>query len=102
MGIKIEKCMANPDLAMRNVLICAYAYYELDENLLSDLEYDAMFRFAKANKDKLVHPHKELFIKYGCSDDGQSSSLVVPEDEWPTIIKEVAAKLVKEKNEKMV
>jgi len=45
-------------------LVTSYAYYELDEPLLEDFEYDELCKYLLDNLDSLSdHPHKHLIDK---------------------------------------
>lgn len=41
-------------------LMSAYAYYEQDEPLISDMEFDKLAKYIRHNYDKLEHVHKHL------------------------------------------
>ncbi len=43
--------------------MCAYAYYELDEPLISDTEFDMLGKEILENWDAIDHPHKKLLTK---------------------------------------
>ena len=52
--------MRNP---ITKYLMCAYAYYEQDDPLISDQEFDELAKFILENYDAIDHPHKHLVTK---------------------------------------
>ena len=52
--------MRNP---IAKYLMCAYAYYEQDDPLISDQEFDDLATFILENYDAIDHPHKHLVTK---------------------------------------
>ena len=43
--------------------MCAYAYYELDQPLISDTEFDMLAKEILDNWDNIEHMHKYLLTK---------------------------------------
>ena len=52
--------MKNP---IAKYLMCSYAYYKLDTNLISDHEFDQLGKDILANYDNIEHMHKHLVTK---------------------------------------
>jgi NAD-dependent DNA ligase len=52
--------MKNP---IAKYLMCAYAYYQLDKNLIQDAEFDQLAKDILANYDNIEHMHKHLVTK---------------------------------------
>ena len=52
--------MKNP---IARYLMCAYAYYEENTNLIPDAEFDLLAKNILANYDKIEHMHKHLVTK---------------------------------------
>ena len=52
--------MKNP---IAKYLMCSYAYYKLDKNLISDHEFDQLGKDILANYDNIEHMHKHLVTK---------------------------------------
>lgn len=52
--------MKNP---IAKYLMCSYAYYKLDKNLITDQEFDQLGRDILANYDNIEHMHKHLVTK---------------------------------------
>lgn len=52
--------MKNP---IAKYLMCAYAYYQLDKNLIADTEFDQLAKDILANYDNIEHMHKHLVTK---------------------------------------
>ena len=74
-------------------LVHSYIYYQLDNSIISDGEYDKMAKHILENWDDLEHPHKHLISK----DALQAGTFLLPEDEYPTIIKDIAIMMKKNK-----
>lgn len=43
--------------------MCAFAYYQLDTNLIPDSEFDQLAKDILANYDNIEHMHKHLVTK---------------------------------------
>jgi NAD-dependent DNA ligase len=52
--------MKNP---IARYLMSAYAYYEQDDPLITDTEFDMLAKYILHNYDVLKHPHKKLITK---------------------------------------
>ena len=52
--------MKNP---VAKYLMCAFAYYELDKQLIDDQEFDQLGKDILANYDNIEHMHKHLVTK---------------------------------------
>ena len=52
--------MKNP---IAKYLMCSYAYYKLDKNLITDQEFDQLGKDILANYDNIEHMHKHLVTK---------------------------------------
>ena len=52
--------MKNP---VAKYLMCSYAYYKLDKNLITDQEFDQLAKHILDNWDAIDHPHKYLITK---------------------------------------
>ena len=52
--------MKNP---IAKYLMCSYAYYKLDKNLITDHEFDQLSKDILANYDNIQHMHKHLVTK---------------------------------------
>ena len=52
--------MKNP---IAKYLMCSYAYYKLDKNLVTDQEFDQLGKDILANYDNIEHMHKHLVTK---------------------------------------
>ena len=71
-------------------LVHSYIYYHLDNSVIADSEYDEMAKYILEHYDELEHPHKHLISK----DALVAGTFLLPEDEYPTIVKDTA-RLVK-------
>ena len=52
--------MKNP---IAKYLMCSYAYYKLDKNLITDQQFDQLGKDILANYDNIEHMHKHLVTK---------------------------------------
>ena len=52
--------MKNP---IARYLMCAYSYYEQDDPLISDMEFDMLAKYILQNYDSINHFHKHLVTK---------------------------------------
>jgi hypothetical protein len=73
-------------------LITAYAYYLLDSPLVEDHEFDSMAKDLLVNYEAVEHRHKHLISK----EDLSAGTLLLAEEDYPLIVKDVAIKLVKQ------
>lgn len=73
------------------LLVAAYTYYFLDENIMSDEDYDAVSKFVAAHYDKITHPHKS-FIPHDVGVGG--SVFNVPENAYPLVVVSAAYRAV--------
>lgn len=80
----------NNNLLVAWYLSAAYAYYHLDEPFLSDADFDKMAKILLENYDTVVHRHKYLITK----EDLQAGSLLLSEDDYPTIVKSATRHLL--------
>ena len=76
-------------------LVHSYIYYHLDNSVITDSEYDEMAKYILEHWDDLEHPHKHLISK----DALQAGTMLLRDDEYPTIVKDTAKMM---KNEKIV
>jgi len=51
---------ANKNMSVPWFLMAAYAYYEEDDNIVSDNAYDALSKFIIFHWDQISHRHKHL------------------------------------------
>lgn len=49
--------------AVSHYLMSCYLYYELDVNVYSDYEFDAICKLLYKEYDNITHPHKHLIDK---------------------------------------
>lgn len=81
-------------ITLQKFLVNSYAYYKLDESLVSDSEYDAMAKKLLEGWSKFEHKHKYLVDE----DDLTSASLFsLHEGKYPSIVISCATMLVVEK-----
>ena len=51
---------SNPNMLVPYYLMHSYLYYEMDEPIISDIEYDELCRELKEKWDSVEHFHKHL------------------------------------------
>ena len=78
--------MKNP---VAKYLMCAFAYYELDKQLIQDHEFDALAKHILENWDAIDHPHKYLLTK-----DMLTAGTYL--GEYPNIVKGAVADYIRE------
>ena len=65
-------------LLQRSILVNSFAYYQLDENLLTDFQYDAnalqLAELKKEYPDEFKHSRYYEYFHDFCSDDGTTHS----------------------------
>jgi len=67
-------------------LVHSYIYYQLDNSVISDGDYDKMANYILEHYDELEHPHKHLISK----DALMAGTFLLSEDDYPTIVKDTA------------
>ena len=72
-------------------LLCAYAYYQLDTNLIPDGEFDQLAKDILANYDNIEHMHKYLVTKK----DLDAGTYL---GEYPTIVRSATKQYIKINN----
>jgi len=75
--------MINP---IGRYLVHSYIYYQLDNSVISDGDYDSMAKYILEHWDDLEHPHKHLISKEALS----AGTMLLRDDEYPTIVKDTA------------
>ena len=75
--------MINP---IGKYLVHSYIYYQLDNSVISDGDYDKMANYILEHYDELEHPHKHLISK----DALMAGTFLLSEDDYPTIVKDTA------------
>ena len=80
--------MKNP---IAKYLMCAFAYYQLDTNLIPDSEFDQLAKDILANYDDIEHMHKHLVTKK----DLDAGTYL---GEYPTIVRSATLNSTNENN----
>jgi NAD-dependent DNA ligase len=80
--------MKNP---IAKYLMCAFAYYQLDTNLIPDSEFDKLAKDILANYDNIEHMHKYLVTKK----DLDAGTYL---GEYPTIVRSATKQYIKINN----
>jgi hypothetical protein len=76
-------------------LMAAYAYYHLDQSLMSDAEFDEMAIVMLENYESIEHRHKHLITK----EELEAGTLLLSLERYPTITKDTAVYLLTLKQE---
>ena len=80
--------MKNP---IAKYLMCAFAYYQLDTNLIPDSEFDQLAKDILANYDNIEHMHRYLVTKK----DLDAGTYL---GEYPTIVRSATKQYIKINN----
>jgi NAD-dependent DNA ligase len=80
--------MKNP---IAKYLMCAFAYYQLDTNLIPDSEFDQLAKDILADYDNIEHMHKYLVTKK----DLDAGTYL---GEYPTIVRSATKQYIKINN----
>lgn len=86
-----ELTKTNKHMLVPWYLITSYAYYILDESLVSDGQYDAMARRLLREYDSIEHYHKHLISK----DNLEAGTMLLAKEDYPLIVVDTAERLVK-------
>lgn len=70
-------------------LMAAYAYYELDNPIMTDAEFDNLAKLMDSNWDSIEHYHKHLIDR-----DNLSAGTYL--GTYPTIVKDTVETLIKD------
>lgn len=89
----VEQAQSFNNLVAR-YLIYSYQYYILNDNLVSDAEYDVICKTLLENFGALTHPHTYLLDTEALS---AGSCFHLKESDYPLIVKETAKMLLREK-----
>jgi len=76
-------------------LMAAYVYYHLDDNLITDAQFDWTAKEILANYDFITHRHKHLITK----EELEAGTLLLAEENYPAITKDSARYLLAIKQE---
>ena len=71
--------------------MCAFAYYQLDTNVISDSEFDQLAKDILADYDNIEHMHKYLVTKK----DLDAGTYL---GEYPTIVRSATKQYIKINN----
>jgi NAD-dependent DNA ligase len=83
----------NPNMIIPWLLMASYAYYYLNEAIISDGLYDTLCKETLLKWDEIYHQHKKLITK----DELIAGSLYkLKEEDYPSIAKGAAAYLLQE------
>jgi hypothetical protein len=83
------------NLLVPHYLMAAYVYYYLDDQLITDAEFDKMAVVLLEHWDTVTHRHKHLIT----IDSLKAGSLLLSEEDYPEITKDTARHLLALKQE---
>lgn len=81
---------AKPNLMVPWYILSSYAYYHLDQPVISDAAFDRLARRLRIDWKQVEHPHKRLISE----DALRAGTLLLREDEYPLIAKGSAQSLL--------
>lgn len=76
-------------------LMAAYVYYHLDDQIITDAQFDSMAKTMLKNWDTIKHRHKYLITK----EDLAAGTLLLAVEDFPTITRDTAVHLLTLKQE---
>ena len=79
----VEKTTHNPNMLIPFYLMAAYAYYHLDDPILTDSVYDQVCKDIAKYWDEIDHYHKHLVNL----EDMEAGTCLLAEEDFPAIIK---------------
>lgn len=88
----LDLLIDKPNLAVPWYLSLSYAYYELDESLVTDWTYDRLCRMLDQRWDEIEHRHKHLIDRASLS---AGTGFALPYRTFPSIILESTRLLIK-------
>lgn len=77
-----DKCAKNLNMVVPFYLMGAYAYYELDDPIMTDATFDWLAQIGNQHWDTITHPHKHLLTK----DMLEAGTFILGENKWPSIV----------------
>jgi len=86
----------NPNSIISWILAGSYAYYILNENILSDDVFDKMCLYVYNNWDSIQHQHKHILTQ---EDMKNGSLFMLKPDDYPLIVQVTVGMWVKESRE---
>jgi len=76
----------------------AYVYYHLDDQIITDAQFDSMAKTMLENWDTIEHRHKHLITK----EDLAAGTLLLAVEDFPEITKDTAVHLLTLKQEEKI
>ena len=89
-------CKKNPNMIVPFYLMAAYAYYELDQPIMTDATFDELSKQGLKHWDTIEHQHKHLLNK----DMLAAGTFILGDNKWPSIVIGAVADVTKPKPKK--
>lgn len=86
-----DLCDKNANLIVPNYLMAAYAYYELDQPIITDATFDELAKQGLQHWDTIEHQHKHLLSKNMLS----AGTFIPGDNKWPSVVVGAVAALVR-------
>ena len=83
---------AKPNCMVPWYVLASYAYYHLDQPVISDMAFDRLARRLLIDWKQVEHPHKRLITE----DALRAGTLLLREDEYPSVAKGAAKVLLRD------
>ena len=81
---------AKPNCMVPWYVLASYAYYHLDQPVISDMAFDRLARRLLIDWKQVEHPHKRLISE----DALRAATMLLSEDEYPSVAKGAARSLL--------
>ena len=81
---------AKPNCMVPWYVLASYAYYRLDQPVISDMAFDRLARRLLIDWKQVEHPHKRLISE----DALRAGTMLLSEDEYPSVAKGAARALL--------
>ena len=83
---------AKPNCMVPWYVLASYAYYHLDQPVISDMAFDRLARRLLIDWRQVEHPHKRLISE----DALRAGTMLLSEDEYPSVAKGAAEALLRD------
>ena len=83
---------ARPNVMVPWYVLASYAYYHLDQPVISDMAFDRLARRLLIDWKQTEHQHKHLISE----DALRAGTMLLSEDEYPSVAKDAAKALLRD------
>lgn len=88
-----DACNKNRNLIVPHYLMAAYAYYELDQPIMTDATFDELAKQGLQHWDTIEHQHKHLLSK----DMLAAGTFILGDNKWPSVVVGAVGSLLRPK-----